>query len=229
MFFLSRTAAVLGHFLPLYVLIQLPRPFPGWCDLLWPSCAKTAVLFSPQLAAAKLPIQCCTSTPDEERAVLLWTACAHTRRQDWITDCFVGDRETLWGKVSREKECRAASPPRSETQPLRQKDWDTLCKKKIFAVYGEDLMEAWESKRRRVGRMSERSGRLHGLLMSCVCEGAAWGLKGPAADDGIHNYYWYRPRLGADSSPYRRRHTGFTVLDQMRTVTWLDRGNRLFI
>lgn len=194
--------------------MQLPRPCPGWCDLPWPSSAKTAVLFSPQLPVQKLPVHCHLSTPPKERGVLLWTACAHTRRQGWTTDCFVRDRETLWERVE------GALSRRNETQSSKQTGWDSLWTNILHV----DLMQGWESKRRKEGE-NENEWKVRQAtwpadeLCVCVC---SWGqlgdLKDTTVEGRIHDYYWFSTRLGADSSPARRR-TGFTVLDQMKTLS----------
>lgn len=163
--FLAEQQLYFGRFfLPLYVLMQLHRPFPGWCDLLWPSGAKTAVLFSLRLAVLKLPVQCRTSTPDEEREVLLWTACAHTRRQDWITDCFVGDRETLWVKVSREKECRGIASGR----------WDTVMKTEGLStnILLVRWRFTWRGEEVKAGKWGERVSTWPADEL-CVCEGSS--------------------------------------------------------
>ncbi len=189
--------------------------------LVWTSSANWAV-FSPtgcrscQFRATSQPLR-------RESSTFMNCMCAHTRRLGWITDCFIRDRETLCGKMSRTGGGGALSQSNeTHRHTLKQRDWCilrylTALSKNILHAW-QRLVEEWGDKRREKGWMSERPDRLQGLLMSCVCARAAWGLKGHDSEDRIHDYYWFRTRLGAGSSSARRR-TGFTASDQMKMLS----------
>ena len=176
---------------PLHVLMQL-----CWASsrLVWPAVARSGPalligLFSLQLAAQKLPVASGTSEPlRRERSASMNCMCAQCGRQDWITDCFVWDRETLCGKMSREmgggyclREVRH-----------RNRRTETDIPTNVLHVAGK--IWGWEGERR-----EEEIG-----YEACWWAVCVWGqlgdLKDTTVQDWIHDYYWFRTRLGADSS-----------------------------
>lgn len=155
--------------------MQLSRP----AQVELTSCGP-AVLKQPQLAVQKLPAHCHLSTPEKQRGVLPWSACAHTRRQTRATDCVVRDRETLWGWTEFRGRVQGALSQRNETQSSKQRGLDSLCANVLHVQWrfdggGEEVKEE-----ERGGQWAKgQTGDATGWWAVCVCLlGQLEGLKG---------------------------------------------------
>lgn len=207
---------------------------------LWPAVAQCgpAALIG-LFCIQKLPVHYQLSTPEErERRTSVNCMCSHTRRQDWITECFVPDRETLCGKLRRERGLEEGGGLLQRRWMFRDSVYNlTAPHTNIIHVQWRLEAEGWgrgegDKVKGVERRENEWKARQATRITDELCAPAAWGLKDTTAEDRIGDYYWFRTRLRADSS-LARRHAALSWIwnwDQMEdAVTSLERGNHLYI
>lgn len=156
---------------------------------------------------AVLPQHCCFLTaagctdchpfqqPRRRKEWLLWTACVVHRHKGWTADCFVRHWKRLLGKMSGSGGWGGRASEKGESVIKSGR-----LRRPLFRDSPRDIWWRGEkAKGRTEGRMSERSDRLHCLLMRCVCVCMSMRVCVCVCDGSPGSYR------------AQRRRTGFTI------------------